>query len=919
MAISMIRPLKRLRRYGQSVWYDNIRRDMLASGELGMLIKQGVLGITSNPTIFEKAIASSEDYDAALRGLARQGASLHDTYEALVLADIAAAADQLRPVYERTRGHDGYVSIEVRPTLAHDTAGTIAEARRLFATLNRPNIMIKVPATPEGIPAVATLIADGINVNVTLIFSLTAYESVTEAYLGGLERRAAAGGALDHVASVASFFVSRVDTAVDRQIEAMIAAGRNDVKPLLGKAAIANAKLAYERFERIFGGVRFAALRSGGARVQRPLWASTGTKNPLYSDVLYVDELIGPDTVNTMPPATLAAFEDHGHPAPTLRKSVRAAHQVFADLAAAGIDMGKVTDELLAEGVKAFTDSFEKLLANLSSKRSALLLDGRGRVAALRSAEPTLETALSSVEQRKLVKRMWARDHTVWKNTTTEISDRLGWLTVAAAMQGDSAEVAAFAEDVRRAGYKDVVLLGMGGSSLAPEVLRASFGKQVGYPRLHVLDSTVPAWVRRVTAAIDPASTLFIVSSKSGGTIEVMSFFKHFYALVARVLGATAGDNFIAITDPNTGLQRLAEDMHFRRIFRNPPDIGGRYSALSYFGMVPAALAGIDIDALLRRGQDMSAACAPAIPVGENPGAWLGVTLAALAQAGRDKVTFITSPRLETFGLWGEQLIAESTGKEGKGLVPVALEPYAPAAAYGSDRVFAYLRLDGDDNAAADAHAEALDQAGQPVIRLQLRDRYDLGAEFFRWEFATALAGAIMGIQPFDQPNVQESKDNTAAVLRRVQSTRQIPDMESTGSLPGLLAQMRPGDYVALMAYVDETPQTAAALQHLRTVILERYLLPSTLGFGPRFLHSTGQLHKGGPNNGLFVQLTAAWGDDVTVPGELYSFAGLAAAQAAGDYASLLNHGRRVVRINLGSQVAAGIRRLTSHMTDAQK
>ena len=479
MASSMIRPLKRLRRYGQSVWYDNIRRDMLTNGELGLLIRQGVLGITSNPTIFEKAIASSVDYDAALRDLARQGAGLHETYEALVLADIAAAADLLRPVYVRTQGRDGYVSIEVRPTLAHDTAGTISEARRLFAALSRPNIMIKVPATPEGIPAVADLIADGVNVNVTLIFSIAAYERVTDAYLSGLEHRAAAGGNLSLISSVASFFVSRVDTSVDRQLETLIAAGRSDLQPLLGKAAVANAKLAYQRFEQIFGSPRFAALRAKGANVQRPLWASTGTKNPQYSDVLYVDELIGPDTVNTIPPATLAAFEDHGHPAPTLRKNVRQARQVVVDLAAAGIDMEKVTDELLAEGVKSFVDSFEKLMANLSSKRKTLLLDVRGRVAALGGADSALATALARVERQKLAQRIWARDHTVWKNVPTEISDRLGWLTVETTMREHSGELATFAEDVRRAGYRDIVLLGMGGSSLAPEVA-ACYLRQAG-------------------------------------------------------------------------------------------------------------------------------------------------------------------------------------------------------------------------------------------------------------------------------------------------------------------------------------------------------------------------------------------------------------------------------------------------------
>jgi glucose-6-phosphate isomerase/transaldolase/glucose-6-phosphate isomerase len=441
--------------------------------------------------------------------------------------------------------------------------------------------------------------------------------------------------------------------------------------------------------------------------------------------------------------------------------------------------------------------------------------------------------------------------------------------------------------------------------------LRASFGQQPDYPRLHILDSTVPAWVRRVTAAIDPARTLFIVSSKSGGTLEVMSFFKHFYARVREQKGDRAGENFIAITDPTTSLQQLAETYHFRRIFINPPDIGGRYSALSYFGIVPAALAGIDVHELLLRGECLAEGCASCVPAHENPGAWLGVVLGTLAKAGRNKVTFITSPTIATFGLWAEQLIAESTGKEGRGILPIALEPLMWPADYGADRLFAYLRLDDDDNRATDDHAAALEKASQPVIRLPLHDRYDLGAEFFCWEFATALAGALIDIQPFDQPNVQESKDNTAAVLRDMQATGQWPATDATGSLPDLLTQAQSGDYVALMAYLDGTPAIDSALEDLRSTILGYHHLPNTLGYGPRFLHSTGQLHKGGANNGLFVQLVADWGKDLAVPGETYTFGQLAAAQVVGDYNSLVNHQRRVIRVHLGQDAVAGIRQLT--------
>jgi glucose-6-phosphate isomerase/transaldolase/glucose-6-phosphate isomerase len=507
-----------------------------------------------------------------------------------------------------------------------------------------------------------------------------------------------------------------------------------------------------------------------------------------------------------------------------------------------------------------------------------------------------------------VVERLWQKDHTLWKPNPSEINNRLGWLTVAQEMQSKTDELAAFAKDIRSAGFKHAVILGMGGSSLCPEVLRLTFGSRRGYPELIVLDSTVPAWVRRVAQRIDARRTLFIVSSKSGGTIEVMSFFKYFWSLIEKKKRARAGENFVAITDPGTRLEALAAQHGFRRAFLNPSDIGGRYSALSYFGLVPAALTGLDLNALLDPALKMMRACNTDAAV--NPGAVLGAALGSLAQLGRDKVTLVSSPSIRAFGLWTEQLLAESTGKEDQGLVPIAQEPFAPPDAYGSDRLFVVLRVERDRNAALDRHVAALKSAGHPVMHIGLKDRYALGAEFFRWEVATAIAGHILSIHPFDQPNVQESKDNTQRVLARYQSARELPPVPATGTLPDLLRQAQPGDYIALLAYLDESAETEAALADLRAAILRQHHLANSMGYGPRYLHSTGQLHKGGANNGLFVQLTARAGRDVAIPGELFSFRVLAAAQANGDLEALHAHDRRAIRIELGSNPAVGIRRL---------
>jgi glucose-6-phosphate isomerase len=518
-----------------------------------------------------------------------------------------------------------------------------------------------------------------------------------------------------------------------------------------------------------------------------------------------------------------------------------------------------------------------------------------------------LDETLAQLTADNILPRIWQKDHTVWKPDPTEISNRLGWLTSVEDMLPVAADLEEIGREVRDAGFTAVVLLGMGGSSLAPEVLRASYGDQANFPRLHVLDSTAPGWINRITAVADPARALYIVSSKSGGTIETSSLYQYYFDSVRQIQGDKAGRSFIAITDPGSSLEKLGEANGFRRVLLNDPNIGGRYSALSYFGLVPAALAGYNVAELLRRARQMAANCGADIPLAENPGGWLGAVMGAAAADGRDKLTFITSPTIASFGLWAEQLIAESVGKEGKGILPIAQEPLGETAAYGRDRIFAYLRLEGDDNNALDAHVTDLLDAGQPVIRLNLRDVYDLGAEFFRWEMATAVAGAILAVQPFDQPNVQSAKDSANKLIKQIVETGELPDLSSTGSLADLLEAAQPGDYLAIMAYVDGDAAVEGALQGLRQRLLAQRQLPTTMGYGPRFLHSTGQLHKGGPDNGLFLQLVGDYSPDLPIPGQPYSFAGLISAQAAGDYQALLDNGRRVVRIHLGGQPAAHI------------
>ncbi len=606
------------------------------------------------------------------------------------IRDIQDVADLLRPIYQESNQRDGYVSLEVSPYLARDTQGTIEEARRLWKAVNRPNVMIKVPGTAEGIPAFEQLISEGININVTLLFSQVVYQRVAEAYIRGLEKFAAGGGQVSRMASVASFFISRIDNAVDAEISARLKSAKNPqdeqkLKDLQGKVAIANGKLAYQRYLNIFSGAQWDKLRSRGAQTQRVLWASTSTKNPAYPDILYVQEMIGPDTVNTIPPATFDAFRDHGQPRETLTEGVDEAKQVMQNLAEVGISIDAITDKLTDDGVRLFVEAFDKLLAAVekSTQGGTTPKISQQRYKLPDALTKEVAQAISDWRAAGKVRRLWQRDASLWTNT--DESQWLGWLDITEKQIENKEQFQRLADEIRKDDFTDILLLGMGGSSLCPEVLTKTFGQVPGFPRLHVLDSTDPAQLKAAEAKINPAKTLFIVSSKSGTTLEPNIFKQYFFERVKQTIGPEkTGSRFIAVTDPGSKLQAEAESDKFPHIFPGVPSIGGRYSALSNFGIVPAAVMGLDVAKFLDRTEEMVQACAASVPVEQNPGVVLGIILGTAAKSGRDKATIIASPAISDLGAWLEQLLAESTGKLGKGIIPVDREQPAAPASYGS-------------------------------------------------------------------------------------------------------------------------------------------------------------------------------------------------------------------------------------------
>jgi transaldolase/glucose-6-phosphate isomerase len=897
-------PLLELQRLGQSPWHDNIHRGLLRSGDLARLVRDGdVTGLTSNPTIFDQAIAHGPEYDSELATLTAAGRSPEAIVDALVVEDIRAAADAFLPVFQRTRRADGYVSIEVAPTLANDTAATIREARRLWRAVNRPNLMVKIPATAQGIPAIEECIATGINVNVTLIFSLRRYAQVIDAYLKGLTSRLEAGMRVDRIASVASFFVSRVDTAVDRLLDERIGAAagerRAQLERLRGKAAIAQAKLAYVLFRERFGGDAFALLTREGARPQRPLWASTSTKNPAFPDIYYVEALIGADTVNTMPPATLRAYKDHGHPEDRLGQALDRARGVLAQLAQFGIDMEVVTQRLETEGVAAFTRSWQSLLDTVARRRDALRMATRTK-ARLGPAERAVARALGELASERVGERLWAEDPTLWKRQQgMPGTGSNAWLAVPDADAPAVAAIAAFAADVRGAGFTRALVCGVGADVLPAELLRRALGVGRGGLDVRGLDAADPVAVRAAAEHGDPARTLYVLCA-TGGAATVERAFGVLWARARDAGGDGPGAHFAAIGTPGCALESLAGAHGFRRVFRTPADVSGRWAALSALGLVPAALLGADTGKLLDRARRMATACDAVVPPHHNPGLWLGAALGALARSGRDKLTLILPDRLAPFGAWIEQLVAGATGKDGTGLVPVVGEPPGPVRLYGKDRLFVHLRLgSGQDRVAA-----SLATGGHPVVTIGLADAYDVGGEIVRWEIAVAAASRLLDVHPFAEPETLELE---AAARRWPTGGSPHPAEALIPTAPDFAARLgtqlaaaRGRRWVAIIAWCARTQRRERVLSDIRAAIRKRFGVATTLGFGAAAVHATGQLHVGGPPTAIVLDLTA---DEPTLDD-------LAAAQAAAAaaWAGLLRARRRpLLHVHLGRAVDAGL------------
>ena len=896
-------PISKLTQLGQSLWYDNIQRKLLESGELKAMIDRGeIRGVTSNPSIFNAAIAKSIDYDSALKSLAWAGWDAEKIFWQLAVEDIRAACDAFAPLYEETNGGDGYVSLEVSPNIANETEKSVAQAEQLWVRVARPNLMVKIPATQAGIPAIRKATAAGLNINVTLIFSLVRYAEVMDAYLSGLEDRLAAGHPIDHIASVASFFVSRVDSKIDPKL--------SDGSELKGKAAIANAKLAYDEFQKTFASRRWENLKVKGARVQRPLWASTSTKNPAYPDTLYVDNLIGPETVNTVPPATLKAFGDHGVAEITLTRGLEEAQDTIKQLEAAGVSMEQVSRELEEEGVKAFSEAFAQLLGTIEERR-------KNFVSALGPIADSVARRLAQLEGDSVHTRLWAHDPTLWTSDHTgqeEVKIRMGWLDSPLKARQLISAYRSFADEIHNEGTHRVLVLGMGGSSLTAEVLSSlQAAANIKAPlSLAILDSTDPEQVSLTSGNFPPNQSLYIVASKSGGTAEVMAAFDYFWKL-----SNGDGSRFVTTTDSGTSLEALARKNNFRKIFSSDETVGGRFSAFTDFGMLPAAVLDLDLDRFIGRAEWMRAQCAESVPVARNPGLAFGAVIGECALAGRDKLTILSDPPLSAFTGWIEQIVAESSGKNGKGILPVPLEPFGDVSVYGNDRAFVYLRQTGE----LDDVMKSLRNAGHPVIEFTIPDLYEIAAEIFRWEVAVAIACSILGVNAFDQPNVESSKKITKAKIAEYQKAGQLqegkpawrgeaysvfsPSGVSGNTLAEILnnflAGAQPNGYVAINAYLPRNEDMIEILQALRVAIRTKTRNAVTAGFGPRFQHSTGQFHKGGPGNAFFLVITAEPAADFEIPTEGLTFGTLIRAQALGDYEALINAGRKVLRIHLDS------------------
>ena len=912
---------KKLHHLKQSIWFDNIDRNLIKNGWLrDQIEKEVIFGLTSNPSIFNKAITTGNSYSTDIQSMSWAGLDTKLIYEHLVIDDIQSVSDLLYPTYETTKQVDGYVSLEVDPTFANNPELTIKEAKRLWKLVDRKNLMIKVPATRAGIPAIKELIASGINVNVTLIFSVNRYLEVIDAYFSGLEERIKNNLPINQIHSVASFFVSRLDVKIESKVAEIIHSGKakeKEVQPYLGKLAILNALYAYEEFGNSRNTERFKKIAEKGGNIQRPLWASTGTKNASYSDVLYVEGLLLPDTVNTVPPKTLIAFLDHGKCDVVDYSAGKSEFEIIENkLDNFGVNFDEVWIELEEEGVEAFISAQKDLFEAIDNQHDYFQRSLGGLDAQIKERMETLKT-------RDFSAKFFTPDDALWTTEPSEVDEvlhRLGWIDAPISNKAILDEADALLKELKNDGFTHALVLGMGGSSLAPEVFSKVFKDEEtskeGGLALSILDSTDPIQIDEKIHEIQIERTLFIISSKSGTTAEVKALLAKFWELMEEVDEYSPGKHFIVITDPGSPLENLGMERKFRRVFNADPNVGGRYSALTAFGIVPAVLAGIDGHRLLNAADHMRVKCSRSSPIEKNPGFAFGSVIAEGYINNRDKVTILTDPIYGAFGSWLEQLIAESSGKSGKGIIPIDREPIVSATKYSDDRIFYYLRGSGK----LDGLVEALVDLNHPVLVSYLADKYDLAAEMYKWEIAIAAACSFIQVNPFNQPNVQESKSITHGMISAYKQNPILNERnlifsnneysfygemeiekkeKTTREIIEKFFTINMGDYISINAFLPRIEAYENVLQQLRKHLLNTYSVPVALGFGPRFLHSTGQLHKGGKNNGLFLIISQKAPIDFKIPGEGMNFSVLEKAQALGDMLALEQNNRRVLRIHM--------------------
>ncbi|MDW8300014.1 MAG: bifunctional transaldolase/phosoglucose isomerase [Anaerolineae bacterium] len=929
------------------LWFHDLSRALLAAQPLDAL---PVSSFTTHLVRLERAIGEGNAYDAALEQSTPDDA--HSCFQALLAEDARCAADALRPRFV-PEWASGVVSVDLSPLRAETPAQRLEAARQLFQAIGRPNVLIKLPAQPSLLTIIEQLLYEGVNVHFTHVYSAATYEAAAECYLRALERRALEKLPLNGVISVVSFHVSSLDAVVDRQLQNNIRAAQTRGElarvsanaELLGKIGVANANNVYRRSRDVYNSERFARLRAQGALPQRLLWTDIAPISPLQTPTHYLDCLNHTEALLLIEPTMLDKLADYEQDAMPRTAALREAPDILARLAAVGIDLDLVARQLVSDADEMYGEAFAKLIARVDGKRK-LLSSGfmRRQTLVLGQYQKPVETELQRLRSQKSITRTWACDASLWTDSPTvaaQIQARLGWLRLPTDGRIDREVLCAARAESQRAGWQHIVMLGMGGANITAETLYGIFGQQAGFPALITLDSTDPTAIRDVESQIDFARTCFIVASKSGSTLETLAMLYYFYQRCVEQ-GLKAGDHFIAITDPETRLAEEAQRLGFRAVYYNPTDMAGRYAALSYFGMLPAAMLGLDFEKVLDRAAEMALACGANVMGNNHPGLWLGTVMGVLARRGLDKLTLITSPEIAAFGAWAEQLIAESSGKEDKGVIPISGGTVGLPHDYSDDRLIVYLRLEnGAQN--PDQAVQMLQEAGHPVVTLNLRDVYDIGAEFFRWQFAAATLGMVLGINPFDEPAVEESKHNTqrlldtyvaqgalphsapaytedgvslfaddvtAALLHQLRVQQAFETTPLSGMLAAFLRLARSGDYIGFLAYLPPRAEYIAQLEKFRRQLRHVLQRAVTLGFGPRYLHSTGQLHKAGCDKGVFIQLTVDDPEPLPIPNMPYSFSILKQAQAEGDYEALQSRGRRIIRLHLGAEPLVGLRKI---------